>query len=144
MSRYSACSRDRSSQGEQCELSAAGADRVSSGVSQPKQISETRAQLEPGPQKLSTRMPVLKRVSHSARAIDVIMIAEDCETTERRFEPREDCRDRARRYTAAAERLHVDVVAAVQDKVGRERRNIVDDRVEADHIVRMRAGVKIG
>ena len=55
MSRYSACSRDRSSQGEQCELSAAGADRVSSGVSQPKQISETRAQLEPGPQKLNPR-----------------------------------------------------------------------------------------
>src|SRR5262249_47883601 len=55
MSRYSACSRDRSSQGEQCELSAAGADRVSSGVSQPKQISETRAQLEPGSQKLNPR-----------------------------------------------------------------------------------------
>src|SRR5215831_8623378 len=39
---------DRSSQGEQCELSAAAADRVSSGVSQPKQISETRSQLERG------------------------------------------------------------------------------------------------
>src|SRR5215831_2262406 len=46
---------DRSSQGEQCELSAAAADRVSSGVSQPKQISETRAQLERGPQKLNPR-----------------------------------------------------------------------------------------
>ncbi len=87
---------------------------------------------------------VLERVNHGARAIDVIMIAEDCETTERRFEPREDCRDRARRYTAAAEGLHVDVVATVQDKVGRERRNIVDDRVEAEHIVRMRSGVEIG
>src|SRR5262249_25859509 len=55
MSRYSACLCDRSSQGEQCELSVAGADRVSSGVSQPKQISETRAQLERGPQKLNPR-----------------------------------------------------------------------------------------
>jgi len=41
---------------------------------------------------------VLERVNHGARTIDVIMIAEDCETTERRFEPREDCRDRSGKW----------------------------------------------
>jgi hypothetical protein len=41
-------------------------------------------------------------------------------------------------------RLHVDVVAAEQHEIGRERRSLVHDRVEAGDIVRMRSGVKIG
>ncbi len=86
---------------------------------------------------------MLERIGHGALSIDVIVVAEDCETAERRFKPRQDGRDRARWHAAAAKRLHIHVIAAEQHEVGRERRSVVDNRVEARDIVEMRSGVKI-
>src|SRR3981081_895640 len=87
---------------------------------------------------------ILQSVRHSALVINVVMISKDCETTERRFETRKDCRDRAWRYTAAAEWLHIDVVPAKQHEIRCETCSVIYDRVKAHHVIRMRPGVKIG
>src|SRR5262249_9156635 len=87
---------------------------------------------------------MLERVGHGAFAVDVIMIAEDGETTQWRVESREDRGDRARRHTAAAERLHINVVAAEQHEIRCKRGSLVGDGPEADDVVRAGAGMKIG
>ena len=69
-----------------------------------------------------------QRRGHLLLAVDVVVIAENGEAAVASHDPRQDARDHARRHPAAAEQLHVDVVAAEQHEVRQERRDLPGDR----------------
>ncbi len=87
---------------------------------------------------------IAQRIGHRLRVVVEIVIAEHGETAARGIKTGKSRGNAPWRYPAAAERLHVDVVAAEQRHIGRKACGLGDDRFEPRHVARMRAGMKIG
>jgi hypothetical protein len=86
---------------------------------------------------------VAQRIRDGARPVGVVVIAEHGEAPGRRRQAGENGGRDVRRHPPAAERLHVDEVAAVQREVGLALRGLGNDGLQARHVAGMRAEMEI-